>query len=119
VRRKKRPKTRRLTRNFRPVAPGERDFRSPIYRAWKYAVKTRDGHKCRWPGCSKRTGLTVHHIKKWVAYPELRFVVSNGITLCTRHHRGIKGKEELYEKHFFDILETTFIEMIQELNGKT
>ena len=28
----------------------------------------------------------IHHIKGWKQYPELRYKVKNGITLCQHHH---------------------------------
>jgi len=55
---------------------------------WKDTVKKRDGNKCL--KCEKTENLSCHHIKPWKKYPELRFEVSNGMTLCKVCH----GKEE-------------------------
>lgn len=55
---------------------------------WKTAVKERDLYKC--VKCGTTEKLTVHHIKSWKEYPDLRFEISNGLTLCVYCH----GKEE-------------------------
>ena len=36
----------------------------------------------------------VHHIKNWSAFPELRYEVKNGITLCQFHHPKKRVDEE-------------------------
>lgn len=56
------------------------------YRAkmWVKAVKDRDGWKCA--ECDATDRLHAHHIKGWQTHPELRFEVSNGVTLCHECH---------------------------------
>ena len=46
----------------------------------------------------------MHHIKRWVDCPGLRFDINNGITLCRAHHDMIKGDEHVYESVFFKIV---------------
>lgn len=60
------------------------DRRKPEYRYWRKAVFERDHYICQ--DCSDNGGgnLRAHHIKPFAKNPELRFDVSNGITLC--HH---------------------------------
>jgi predicted DNA-binding transcriptional regulator len=55
------------------------------YRQWRTAVFERDGYICQ--KCNKEGGsLEAHHIKQFAHYPELRFEVSNGMTLCKPCH---------------------------------
>lgn len=58
---------------------------------WSRRVKERDGYKCRECGCDNGT-LHSHHIKRWMDYPELRYDVDNGITLCEPCHQKAHGK---------------------------
>ena len=81
-----------------------RNFHDPQYKKWRQEVYKRDHFQCQWPGCSSRKKLNAHHIKTWVDYPGLRFIVQNGITLCYLHHKMIKGMEALYETSFLRIL---------------
>lgn len=82
----------------------KRNFDDPLYKQWRKEVYSRDNHKCQWPGCSLKRKLNAHHIKTWAEYPALRFSVNNGITLCSYHHKMIKGMENIYEAIFFKIL---------------
>lgn len=53
------------------------------YREWRLAVFERDKYTCQ--KCGKVGGhLHAHHIKEWEYHPELRYEVSNGMTLCRK-----------------------------------
>ena len=54
------------------------------YRSWKEQVLNRDGSVCK--KCEAIT-TTVHHLYSFRDYPELRFEVDNGVTICTTCHR--------------------------------
>lgn len=63
---------------------------SPKYNEWRTAVYTRDGFRCKKCGTGK--DLHAHHIKEFSKFPDLRLVVSNGITLCKKCHSDIHGR---------------------------
>jgi len=56
----------------------------PEYIEWRDAVYRRDGYTCQ--ECGAQSELNAHHIKSWARHPELRFDVSNGVTLCKTCH---------------------------------
>lgn len=57
------------------------------YRLWRETVLKRDNFTC--VACDKRGGkLQVDHIKPWSLYPELRYEINNGRTLCVNCHRA-------------------------------
>lgn len=66
----------------------ERIRKSKEYLAWKVAVFRRDKHTCQCCGSRAGNKLRAHHINSFVSYPELRFEVSNGITLCENCHEN-------------------------------
>jgi len=77
-----------------------RNYKDRKYIKWRNAVFARDEHRCQL--CKnakkqKKSSLEAHHIKKWIDFPELRFVLSNGISLCKEHHTEVTGKEDQYE----------------------
>ena len=75
------------------------------YKIWRDDVFGRDGYICQMPWCkSGETYLEAHHIKMIEHSPELIYNTNNGITLCRKCHRGIRRREELFEKMFKEIL---------------
>ena len=70
------------------------DFRkSEEYKNWRMRVFERDDFKCQ--VCGKVGGeLNAHHIKEFSKYPELRFKVDNGITLCVKCHKKIHNRKK-------------------------
>jgi len=63
----------------------------PELKVWRRAVFKRDNYKCQ--KCENGTPLHAHHIKEFAKYPELRFEVSNGLTVCAGCHGKIHGKD--------------------------
>lgn len=63
------------------------------YTEWRKNVYTRDRHECKLKNDECKGRIEAHHIYNWVDFPELRYNVNNGITLCHFHH-PIKWSEE-------------------------
>jgi 5-methylcytosine-specific restriction endonuclease McrA len=84
-----------------------RDLRNPAYVQWRLSIFQRDNFTCQMPGCGIRGGkLESHHIKSWSKYPDLRFEITNGITLCRECHRKTKSREEKV-CHLFELINFT------------
>jgi len=71
------------------------DRKSAKMKNWKKKVLNRDNNKC--VICSDNVILEVHHIKDFFLYPNLRFDVNNGITLCVECHKKLHLIERLGE----------------------
>ena len=55
------------------------------YDEWRLAVYKKDHYTCQ--DCGHRfNGIVAHHIKSFAGFPELRYNVENGITLCRSCH---------------------------------
>lgn len=65
--------------------------KSQEYKLWREAVFERDNYTCIWCGArggnGKKVILHPDHIKPFALYPELRFAIDNGRTLCVDCHK--------------------------------
>jgi 5-methylcytosine-specific restriction endonuclease McrA len=66
-------------------------LRDRKYKDWRSKVFERDNWTCQ--TCGKRGYLEAHHIKGWTKYPELRFLVENGVALCLDCHKLTRRKK--------------------------
>jgi len=59
---------------------------SAKYHKWRKEVLNRDAHRCRVKDCNESNRVIAHHIFEFAAYPDMRYSVDNGITICRKHH---------------------------------
>lgn len=60
------------------------------YKTWRVNVYKKDNYKCI--KCGSKKKLNAHHKFSWHFYPEKRYDVNNGITLCEKCHIKIHQK---------------------------
>lgn len=60
------------------------------YHQWRLSVYARDKYTCQHCSihCDRKT-IVAHHIKTWADFPEYRFDVDNGLTLCRSCHAKV------------------------------
>jgi len=62
---------------------------------WRKMIYKRDGYRC--VICGKTGGkLNAHHIRSWKDFPELRFDIDNGITMCQSCHELVYRETPLF-----------------------
>lgn len=72
------------------ITPEIRKLRtSKEYKLWRIAVFIRDDYTCQI--CNQR-GVYLHadHLSSFARYPEVRYAINNGRTLCAECHRNTK-----------------------------
>lgn len=75
-----------------------------LYKKWRLDVYKRDGYKCLMLNSDCCGKITAHHILRWRDYPELRYIINNGITLCHYHHPYKRSKEDELVPTFQELL---------------
>lgn len=76
-------------------------------REWKKSCKFRDNFMCII--CGSNEILQIHHIKSFTRFPELRFDIDNGATLCKKHHTEFHrkyGLKKFTSDDFYEFLKT-------------
>lgn len=73
---------------------GDRYLHDPLVKQWRMEVKKRDNFTCRIADNNCGGRIEVHHILRWSEFPELRYKVNNGITLCHAHHPRKMAEEK-------------------------
>jgi hypothetical protein len=91
--------------NYKGITPINRLIRTSVeYKLWRKAVFERDNYTCIWCGKKFIKGVTgkvilhADHIKPFSLFPELRFAIDNGRTLCIDCHKKTDtygGKKQL------------------------
>lgn len=71
------------------------DMVSRTYKAWRKAVFERDGYTCQMCGDDRGGNLNAHHIRMYKDYPDLRYDLANGITLCKQCHIKIHQQNDI------------------------
>jgi len=59
--------------------------KSRRYQSWRTKVFERDSYCCVL--CGKNGGIEAHHLDGFETHKEKRYLVSNGVTLCSRCHK--------------------------------
>ena len=57
------------------------------YKNWRASVYKKDGWHCKL--CDSNKNIVAHHIKSFTDYPELRYNIDNGVTLCRSCHLSL------------------------------
>jgi len=92
------------------ISPTSNKIRGSLeYKLWEDSVLSRDSYRCQKCNENRISRLTVHHIKNFSQYPELRFAIDNGITFCRDCHKkfhkiyGKKDNTKEQIKQFLDL----------------
>lgn len=74
------------------------------YNEWRLKVYKRDNFKCKINDKECKGKLEAHHILTWSEFPQLRYEINNGITLCHAHHPRKRAEEKRLAPVFFELV---------------
>ncbi len=77
----------------------------PAYSIWVRQIKKRDKYQCQFKNENCFGYLIIHHILPWSQYPEERYNINNGITLCQYHHPKKRIDEQKLIPIFQNLIE--------------
>lgn len=87
---------------------------SSEYKEWRIKVWARDKTKCKVCGIRKDL-MVAHHLDGFNIFPEKRFDVNNGVTLCDKHHISFhtnygfgNNTKEQFEEYLNQTTEVTY-----------
>lgn len=83
--------------------------RNRAYDYWRRQVLERDNWKCRIANQDCKGKLVAHHILPWRDFPELRYKINNGITLCQYHHPRKRIDEQKLTPFFQNKIKTEIL----------
>jgi hypothetical protein len=76
----------------------------PENKKWRTSVYKRDKYICKISNKDCNGILNAHHILPWRDYPELRYDINNGITLCKFHHPLKRADEQRLTLTFQELI---------------
>jgi len=79
---------------LKKTGEANKDRRSSAYITWRKNVLLRDNFKCKIANQDCNDKVIAHHILGYTEYPELRYKINNGITLCQAHHPRKRAEEK-------------------------
>ena len=74
------------------------------YNEWRMSVYKRDNFKCKMSNEDCSGKIEAHHILSFTKFPELRYEINNGITLCQAHHPRKRAEEARLAPVFQDMV---------------
>jgi hypothetical protein len=78
-------------------------YNTSEYFKWRFSIYRRDNYTCKCCGCNDG-GIDAHHIYPKSKFPDLIFVLSNGITLCKKCHHSIYSRELKFAELFTELI---------------
>lgn len=103
----------------RSLLKKKQERNDPAYFEWRKKVWLRDNFKCKIANeyCDGR--IEAHHILGWSEYPELRYEINNGITLCHAHHPRKRAEEKRLQSEFQALVSVSEAPICQENHAST
>ena len=74
------------------------------YSDWMISVRNRDDWKCKINNKDCKGRIETHHILPWRDFPELRYDINNGITVCHYHHPRKRSEEKRLVSFFNNLI---------------